>query len=122
MSTLPELQTLLERIRAFNNARDWEQYHTPKNLAMGLMIEAAELAEHFLWLESKESRSLSPERIKRVKDEIGDVLIHLLNLADKLGINPVAAANEKLDHNADKYPADRARGKALKYDEYETSG
>jgi len=75
MSTSPELQTLLERIRSFNRARDWEKYHSPKNLAMGLMIEAAELAEHFLWLESEESRELPPEKVEQVRNEIGDVLI-----------------------------------------------
>jgi NTP pyrophosphatase (non-canonical NTP hydrolase) len=114
----PELSRLLRRIRRFNQERDWEKYHSPKNLVMGLMIEAAELAEHFLWLESGESRSLPPKKLKLLKDEIGDVVIHLLNLCDALGIDPVTAAGSKLEQNRKKYPAERVRGKALKYTEY----
>ncbi len=98
------MDKLLEQIRNFNKERDWEQYHTPKNLSMALMIEAGELAEHFQWLTQDQSKTLNNETLEKVREEIGDVLIYLLNIADKLGIDPIAAAKEKILKNAKKYP------------------
>lgn len=114
---MSEIAALTERVRAFCDARDWEQFHAPKNLAMALTVEAAELQEIFQWLSEAASRSLNATQLERAREEIGDVLILLTNLASHLGIDPVAAAHAKLDLNEKKYPADKARGKALKYDE-----
>lgn len=109
------MDKLIEQIRNFNKERDWEQYHTPKNLSMALMVEAGELAEHFQWLTQDQSKTLNNETLEKVREEIGDVLIYLLNIADKLGIDPLAAAKEKILKNANKYPANQVKGKAAKY-------
>ena len=109
---------LMERIREFARERDWEQFHTPKNLSMALSVETAEILELFQWLTPRESMHLKPEKKEALRDEIGDVLIYLLNLADKSGIDPLEAAFSKLSRNAQKYPAEMVRGKALKYSEY----
>lgn len=98
------MDKLIEQIRNFNKERDWGQYHTPKNLSMALMIEAGELAEHFQWLTQDQSKTLNNETLEKVREEVGDVLIYLLNIADKLGIDPIAAAKEKILKNAKKYP------------------
>jgi NTP pyrophosphatase (non-canonical NTP hydrolase) len=113
------LETLIKQIKSFNTERDWDQYHSPKNLAMAFVVEVAEIAEHFQWLTDAQSRDLSKEKMAQVKDEIGDAMILLLNLSDKLGIDPIAAAKEKLKTNAAKYPIEKAKGKADKYTEYE---
>jgi len=110
---------LLAMIREFNEARDWGKFHTPKNLAMALMVEAAELAEHFQWLTGEESCNLSQDKREKVADEIADVLIYLLNLSDRLAIDPVAAARAKIGKNGERYPAEKVAGKALKYSDYE---
>jgi dCTP diphosphatase len=110
--------SLLNAIRAFNRDRDWGQYHSPKNLAMSLVIEAAELAEIFQWLTEEESARLSAQKQVHAEEEIGDVLIYLLNLADKLGIDPLEAARKKLELNGEKYPVHRSRGSADKYTEF----
>jgi NTP pyrophosphatase (non-canonical NTP hydrolase) len=109
---------LTEKLRAFAAERDWDQFHTPKNLAMSLSVEAAELMEPFQWLTGEESAALSSAKLEAVKDEVGDVFYYLLRLCDKLGIDPVEAARDKLVKSAAKYPVERVRGKALKYDEY----
>ncbi len=109
------MDKLIEQIRNFNKERDWEQYHTPKNLSMALMVEAGELAEHFQWLTQNQSKTLNNETLEKVREEIGDVLIYLLNIADKLGIDPIAAAKEKILKNANKYPVNQIKGKAAKY-------
>lgn len=113
-----DLGELAARIRAFAKERDWEQFHTPKNLAMGVAIEAAELMEEFHWLTPEASRRLPPEQLQAVRHEMADVLVYLVLLADKLGVDLMAAAAEKLEINAAKYPADLVRGKATKYDKY----
>jgi dCTP diphosphatase len=112
------MEQLIQAIRTFNAERDWERFHTPKNLAMALCVEAGEIVEHFQWLTPEQSDTLPPETLKGVRDEIGDVLIYLLNLADKLDIDPLQAAWDKLEQNRSKYPAERVRGKAQKYSEY----
>jgi dCTP diphosphatase len=109
---------LRDAIRAFIEERDWEQFHSPKNLAMALSVEVAEVVEHFQWLTEEQSRSLSPEKLAEVREEIGDVMIYLTELADKLGIDPVEAAKAKVAINGQKYPADLVKGKAAKYTEY----
>lgn len=100
-----ELSILRDTLREFSAARDWRSYHTPKNLAMALIVEAAELVEHFQWSTPEESRSLPPEKMAAVRDEIADVLIYLIEIADVLGIDPIAAAHDKIEKNALKYPA-----------------
>jgi dCTP diphosphatase len=113
------LDNLLAQIREFVRERDWGQYHSPKNLSMALSVEAAELAEIFQWLTEDQSRNLTPEQQAHAAEEIGDVLIYLVNLADRLGIEPLEAAFEKLEMNRKKYPAEKARGSALKYSKLE---
>ena len=105
------------QVRRFAAERDWDQFHSPKNLAMALSVEAAELLEHFQWLSDAESAALSPETRSKVSEELADVLLYLVRLADKLDVDLAAAASEKLKVNAAKYPADKARGSAKKYSE-----
>lgn len=109
---------VLAKLRAFVAARDWEQFHTPKNLAAALAVEAAEVQELFLWAGERESAELQGQKLARLREEIGDVQLFLLNLADKFGLDPLQCAMEKLVINERKYPADRVRGSARKYDEY----
>ena len=108
----------MSRVKKFRQERDWDQYHSPKNLVMALVVEASELAEHFQWLTEEQSSSLPPDKLSDVKEEVGDVLIYLANLCDKLGIDPVKAAYDKLEKNSQKYPASMVRGKSNKYSEY----
>lgn len=112
------MNELIESLRKFAEERDWEQYHSPKNLSMALTVEAGELMEHMQWLTEEESRNLSQEKKQKVEEEIGDVLIYLARLADKLGIDPLQAAMDKLKKNAEKYPVRHSRGNALKYTEF----
>ena len=104
MNPITDLTTLRDALRAFCAERDWHRYHTPKNLVMALSVEAAELVEHFQWATPEESLALAPEKRAEVADEIADVLIYLTELADVLGIDPIAAAREKIVKNAAKYP------------------
>ena len=113
------LRELQQRVAAFAAARDWEPFHSPKNLAMALSVEAAELVEEFQWLTEEQSRALDAERRERVRLELADVFIYLLRIADKLGVDLVAAANDKIVLNEKKYPAERVRGDARKYTEYD---
>jgi dCTP diphosphatase len=112
------LAELQRRLAEFASARDWDQFHSPKNLAMALSVEAAELVEELQWLTEEQSRALEPERYERVRLEAADVLIYLLRFADKVGIDLLRAADEKIALNERKYPADRVRGDARKYSEY----
>lgn len=112
------MQDLLNQIRKFRQDRDWDQYHSPKNLVMALVVEASELVEHFQWLTEEQSLNLPPDKLAEVREEVGDVLIYLANLCDKLGIDPIEAAREKLAINMEKYPAARVHGKSTKYNEY----
>lgn len=114
---MTELESLREQLRTFAAARDWDQFHSPKNLAMALSVEAAELLETFQWLSEEQSRHLAPEVLAAASDEVADVLLYLIRLCDKLGIDPVVAANRKLAANEVKYPADKARGNSKKYTE-----
>ena len=109
------LNELLDEIRKFNNDREWAQFHSPKNLATSVLIEAAELAEIFQWLTEAESRKLDEKAMIDAEEEIADVFIYLLNLADKLGIDPVEASHRKILKNGRKYPVDTSRGSRLKH-------
>jgi NTP pyrophosphatase (non-canonical NTP hydrolase) len=111
------IESLRDQLRDFAAARDWDQFHSPKNLAMALAAEAGELVETFQWLTEEQSRRPSPETLAAAGEEIADVLLYLVRLSDKLGIDPVAAANAKLVANAAKYPVHKARGNAKKYTE-----
>jgi NTP pyrophosphatase (non-canonical NTP hydrolase) len=113
-----DLDELKERVRAFVAARDWDRFHSPKNLAMALSVEASELVELFQWLTEEESNALDSERRRRVAEELADVLWFLVRLSDRLGIDLLEAAEHKLAANEKKYPADRVRGNAKKYNEY----
>ena len=114
-SPVRDLDALRDRLRAFAAARDWERFHSPKNLATALIVEAAELLEHFQWLTEEQSRALPPETKAEVATELADVLLYLVRLADQLGIDLHAAAVAKIAANERKYPADRVRGSARKY-------
>jgi dCTP diphosphatase len=109
---------LRDKLRIFVAERDWDQFHSPKNLAMALCVEAAELMEHFQWLTEAESRSLAPDKLAEVRDEMADVLVYLVRLADKLDVDLLDAANKKIAKNAEKYPAARVRGSMKKYTDY----
>jgi dCTP diphosphatase len=113
-----ELLDLRDDLRTFAAERDWDQFHSPKNLAAALSVEAAELLEHFQWLSEADSRRLAPEQIEPVQQELADVLLYLVRLADKLDVDLVAAAKAKLALNALKYPVEKARGSSRKYTDF----
>ena len=113
------LELLQQRLREFARERDWEQFHSPKNLSMALIAEAAELVEHFQWLTEEQSAQLPDEKLREVEQELADVFLYLLRIADKLKVDLLAAAAHKIDLNARKYPADQVRGSAKKYTEYD---
>jgi dCTP diphosphatase len=112
------LPALAKRLRDFAAERDWDQFHSPKNLAMALVGEAGELAAEFQWMTENQSREPDAAQLARIRAESADVLNYLVRLADKLGIDLIAAANEKIDLNAHRYPADKVRGSSRKYNEY----
>lgn len=113
------LNDLRDALRAFAGERDWDQFHAPKNLAMAVAIEAAELMEEFQWLTPEQSAALPAEKLAAVRHEMADVLLYLVRLADKLGVDLIDAAAEKIVINAEKYPAEKVRGKSDKYDKYD---
>jgi NTP pyrophosphatase (non-canonical NTP hydrolase) len=109
-----ELESLAGRLREFARIREWEQFHTPKNLAMALAGEVGELVAEFQWLTAEESRSPDPETLHRMRGELGDVTLYLVRLADVLGVDLVEVARDKLDDNDRRYDADLYRGSARK--------
>jgi dCTP diphosphatase len=111
------LADLRQRLRDFAKDRDWDQYHSPKNLAAALCVEAAELLEHFQWVTEESSRSLSPAQLERVREEIADVFLYLIRLADKPDVDLLEAAASKIEVNAQKYPVEKAKGTSRKYSE-----
>lgn len=122
MSEVPitdSLAQLRARLQAFVHERDWQQFHSPKNLAMAMIVEAAELVEHFQWMTEDESRTLPAEQREQVAHEIADTFVYLLRMAEVLGIDLIQAANDKIGLNALKYPADKARGSNAKYTAYQ---
>ena len=113
------LDELRQKIDAFVNERDWAQFHSPKNLAMAMIVEAAELVEHFQWDTIQESYDLSAEKRQEVAHEIADTFVYLLRLAEVIGIDLIQAANDKIALNAIKYPVDKAKGSNDKYTDYQ---
>ena len=116
---IDDLEALRQRLAAFAEERDWDQFHAPKNLAMALIAECAELVEHFQWLSEEQSAALSPEKTAAVRLEIADILIYLVRIADKLNIDLMAAARDKIAINEERYPAEQVRGDARRASEYE---
>ena len=115
LKSMDRLKSIRLKLEQFANERDWNQFHNPKNLAMALIAEAGELVEHFQWLSLSDAADLSDKTRAEVELEIADVLLFLVRLADKLGIDPIAAAEKKLILNAEKYPIEKAKGKSTKY-------
>jgi dCTP diphosphatase len=112
-----DLDILKQRLREFAEARDWNQFHSPKNLSMALSAEVAEIVEHFQWLTEEQSKNLPKDKLDEVETELADTLIYLIRLADKLDIDLLAAAQSKIELNEQKYPVDKAKGNAKKYTE-----
>jgi NTP pyrophosphatase (non-canonical NTP hydrolase) len=112
---MSDLAALRDDLRKFAAERDWDQFHSPKNLAAALAVEAAELLEPFQWLTEEQSRSLTPRQVEAVRKEVADVLIYLVRLADKLDIDLISAARNKIVENAQKYPVEKSRGSMRKY-------
>lgn len=110
-------EEIMEKIRAFRDERDWAQFHSPKDMAEAICIEAGELLEHFLWKKPEESTAVAIERKEAISDEIADIAIFLFEMADNLQIDLLQAMENKLAKNAEKYPVSKAKGKNLKYTE-----
>lgn len=111
------LTRLRDRLRDFATARDWNQFHSPKNLAIALSVEAAELLEHFQWISDKDSLDIRSEKIGPIEEEIADVFLYLIRLADMLNVDLVQAAIRKIETNSQKYPIEKSKGHAKKYTE-----
>lgn len=116
-SGVDPIERLRRDLHRFTADRNWEQFHTPKNLAIALSVEAGELLEHFQWLTADQSEKLSGNRLMHVRQELADVFLYLLSLSDRLRVDLVAAAFEKIELNAKKYPVELAKGTAKKYTE-----
>lgn len=114
----PHIGELTLEQRRFAVDRDWDQFHSPRNLAAALSVEAAELLEHFQWLSDDESRAPGPDKLEAISLEMADVLLYLVRLSDKLGVDLLEVAKRKIALNAAKYPVERARGSSRKYTEY----
>src|SRR5664279_4427076 len=113
-----DFDRIKNKVRQFVVERDWDQFHSPKNLSMALIVEAAEMVEHFQWLTEEQSSNLSPEKLAEVEQELADIQVYLISLAEKLKLDLIAAVEKKLVLNAQKYPADQVRGSSKKYTEY----
>jgi dCTP diphosphatase len=118
MPNKSDLLMFRDKLRAFAEVRDWDQYHSPKNLSMALMVEVAELMEHFQWLTEAQSGNLGADKKVVVAEELADILLYLVRLSDKLDVDLPKAALHKLEKNAVKYPAEKVRGSSKKYSEY----
>jgi dCTP diphosphatase len=112
---MSELEAIRDELRRFAVDRDWDQFHSPKNLASALAVEAAELLEPFQWLTEDQSRNLTAPQKVAVTTELADVFIYLVRLSDKLGVNLIDAANDKIRANAEKYPVEKSKGSSTKY-------
>jgi len=117
--TPDSLDGLREQLAAFAEERDWTQFHSPKNLAMALIAECAELVEHFQWLTEEQSAALDDDKREAVSEELADVLIYLIRIADQLDIDLIGAANKKIVKNKQRYPVERVHGDARRASEYE---
>ncbi len=112
---MADLESIRKKIISFRNERDWAQFHEPKNLAEALSIEAGELLENFLWKTTDQSRNLSPEELKNVKEELADIFIFLTYLSEEYKIDLFKEVESKIAHNAAKYTVEKAKGSAKKY-------
>ncbi|WP_229007200.1 nucleotide pyrophosphohydrolase [Methylophilus sp. Leaf408] len=117
--TTDSLLTLRRRINAFVEARDWAQFHSPKNLAMAMIVEVAEVVEHFQWMTEQESRQLDADTKEKVGHELADTFVYLMRIAEVCGIDLIAATNAKIDLNAQKYPVEKCKGSNDKYIKYQ---
>ena len=115
-----EFDDLVRKIRDFVDERDWEQFHSPKNLSMALVVEASELVEIFQWLSEDQSLNLDPDQKQRVEEEAADVMNYLIRICDRLDIDLLKATDRKIQINSEKYPAEQVRGSALKYSEFKS--
>ena len=115
-----DFDRIKQKVRQFVVERDWDQFHSPKNLSMALIVEAAEMVEHFQWLTEDQSCNLSPEKLAEVEQELADIQVYLISLAEKLKLDLIVAVEKKLLLNAQKYPADQVRGSSRKYTEYKS--
>jgi NTP pyrophosphatase (non-canonical NTP hydrolase) len=113
-----EIDILQKRLKQFAVERDWEQFHAPKNLAMALIVEAAELVEHFQWLTEQQSRDLAADKLQEVAFELADIFIYSLRLAERLDIDLLDTVNKKIAINEQKYPVEKVKGSSKKYTEY----
>jgi NTP pyrophosphatase (non-canonical NTP hydrolase) len=113
-----DFDRIKKQVRQFVVERDWDQFHSPKNLSMALIVEAAEMVEHFQWLTEEQSCNLSPEKLAEVEQELADIQVYLISLAEKLQLDLISAVDKKMALNAKKYPADQVRGSSKKYTEY----
>jgi len=114
---MSDLEKFKLQLRQFAEERDWEQFHSPKNLSMALSVEVSEIVEHFQWLTEEQSNNLPKDKLEEVETELADTLIYLIRLADKLDMDLLAAAQSKIEVNERKYPVDKAKGNAKKYTE-----
>ena len=116
--TNDNLEQLRQRLAQFAAVRNWDQFHSPKNLSMALIAETAELVEHFQWLTEAQSSQLSPEKQYEVSHELADILIYLIRIADKLDVDLIAAAESKILLNENRFPIDKVKGDARRASEY----
>jgi len=114
---MDKLEKLKKQIQEFAKDRDWDQFHSPKNLSMALSVETAEIVEHFQWLTEEQSKELSEEKLCLIENELADTFIYLIRLADKLDVDLFEVAQKKIEINKQKYPVGKARGNAKKYTE-----
>jgi dCTP diphosphatase len=115
---LKDINEIKMALRKFASDRDWDQFHSPKNLTMALSVEVAELMEHFQWLSEQQSAELDAKTKAAIVDEIADIQVYLVRLADKLGVDILQAVEQKMQKNEEKYPVDKVKGSAKKYTEY----
>lgn len=118
-SSPDSINQLRARVNQFVEERDWAQFHSPKNLAMAMVVEAGEVVEHFQWMTEEQSRTLDTETRESVGEELSDTFVYLLRIAEVCGIDLLEAANKKIDLNAKKYPIEKVKGSNAKYTKYE---
>jgi dCTP diphosphatase len=111
------MKNLVDMIIKFTDERDWKKFHSPKNLAISISLEASELLEIFQWMNQDDSYNLSREELNKVKDEIGDIFIYMLNIANKLNLDIIQCAYDKIEKNREKYPTHLSKGSSKKYNE-----
>ena len=118
MKEVLDIELLKEKISLFAKERDWEKFHTPKNLSCALSVEAGELLEEFQWMNEEEQKNLSKEKLNAISEELSDILTYAIRIAGVLNINLSESIEKKLDKNAKKYPVDMVKGSSKKYSEY----